>query len=204
MSYRYRINRAINVLADHWQRARDPPVQAALHAVLVAALPDALRILYERIAAHADGVPYARICSDPRVHAPSLSIQLATLRELRLVTLRARRYCATPVTGDATMAHTDRLVEEARRKGWTKVAAIPDRHRRYGGGIEIEATSPDAEFEIYIDAGADGYVEGFEISRIDANADGPLTSGRMPTRTVPTPEEAVGQWEDARARAVGS
>lgn len=81
--------------------------------------------------------------------------------------------------------------------GWRGVRVWPLGHGLKGDDkIEATGVDPAGDIGIHVDAGPDGHPEGFAVSR-EGTGDG---SGWISySRGVPTPEEAMGVWEELNA-----
>lgn len=94
-----------------------------------------------------------------------------------------------------------KLKQDMERAGWTKIRTFPAGYGVYGKDT-IEAMGEDAtgDISIHVDAGPDGHCEGWQAYRSTHERGVYDASGRIAdSRGVPTPEQAVGHWEDLEA-----
>lgn len=91
------------------------------------------------------------------------------------------------------------LKEQLERAGWQHVRQLdPSENLRGPDGIEAFGEEPGGDVSIHVDAGIGGTVRGFEVYRRDTGGDIDA-SGHIPYRSVPTPEGAMGVWEEQMA-----
>lgn len=94
-----------------------------------------------------------------------------------------------------------RLKGDMERAGWTKIRTFPPGYGVYGADkIEAMGEDPTGDISIHVDAGRDGHIEGWQAYRSTREQGVYDASGRIAdSRGVPTPEQAVGRWEEQEA-----
>jgi hypothetical protein len=91
------------------------------------------------------------------------------------------------------------LKEQMEQAGWGNVRVLdPSEHLRGPDGVEAFGEDEGGDVSIHIDAGRGGTVRGFEVYRKEIDNE-VTSSGRIPYRSVPTPEGAMGAWEERMA-----
>jgi len=93
-----------------------------------------------------------------------------------------------------------KLQEQMERAGWQKVRTFPPGTGLADDAVEGMGQDAGGDLSIHVEADRAGAGRSYQITRrLDAAGEEFDASGRIRHAGVPTPEEAMGRWEELRA-----
>lgn len=119
-----------------------------------------------------------------------LEAALGEERRRRIIPADDLSFGDPSATAEPLPAAGQRFQKDMETAGWQEVIVVPAGSPDNPGFTGVGYDSADHDWQILADAGGDGRIEGYRVTRADGEA-----SERVKATIVPTPNEAVGEWE---------